>query len=156
MKAEDYNTGITIDAGVKEAFNAINNVYGWWSTDFEGSVNKQGDVFTVHFGDTFITMQIIELIPDRKVVWQVIDSWKHWMKSNNTEWIGTKISFEILEKEDKAQVEFTHVGLVPALDCFDVCSDAWGDYIKNSLRNLINSGVGQPTNIANSEAGVKK
>ena len=145
MNTEDYRTSITVDKKAKEAFNAINDICGWWSTDFEGSATKKDDVFTVRFGDTFITMRIIELIPHSKIVWQVIDSWKHWMKSNNTEWVGTKISFDIAEKEGNAEIHFTHIGLVPVLDCFDVCSDAWSVYITGSLLNLINTGKGKPT-----------
>ncbi len=38
----------------------------------------------------------------------------------------------------------THVGLVPAYECYGVCSDAWGTYINGSLRNLITKGKGQP------------
>lgn len=145
MKEENYQTTISVNAAAKEAFEAINNICGWWSTDFEGSANKQDDVFTVRFGDTFITMRIVEMTPNSKVVWEVIDSWKHWMKNNHTEWIGTKVSFDISEKEKKTEVHFTHIGLVPVLDCYDVCSDAWSGYITGSLQNLINTGKGQPT-----------
>lgn len=145
MKKQDYHTNFTVDTNATEAFNAINNICGWWSTDFEGSANKPGDVFTVRFGDTFITMRIMEMVPFKKVVWNVIDSWKHWMKSNHTEWIGTTIEFDIVEEADKTNIYFTHIGLVPVLDCFDVCSDAWGGYINNSLCNLIENGKGQPT-----------
>jgi hypothetical protein len=145
MKEKNYQTSISVNAGSEEAFNAINNICGWWSTDFEGSAGKQDDVFTVRFGDTFITMKVIELIPYSKIVWRVVDSWKHWMKSNNTEWIGTSLMFDIAGAEDKTSVQFTHIGLVPVLDCFDVCADAWSGYITNSLRNLINTGKGQPT-----------
>ncbi|HLO37745.1 MAG TPA: hypothetical protein VK173_04610 [Lacibacter sp.] len=145
MNLQDYNTNITVDKTVEETFNAINNICGWWSTDFEGSSGQQDDVFTVRFGDTFITMKVIELIPYSKIVWKVVDSWKHWMKSNNTEWIGTSLIFEIAEGEDKTSVQFTHIGLVPVLDCFEVCTEAWSGYITNSLRNLINTGKGQPT-----------
>lgn len=145
MEEQNYHTSISVNTGAKDAFKAINSICEWWSTDFEGGANKQGDIFTVRFGDTFITMKVVEFIPNTKIVWKVVDSWKHWMKSNNTEWIGTKISFDIAEKEDKVQVHFTHIGLVPVLDCFDVCSDAWNGYITGSLRNLINTGKGQPT-----------
>ncbi len=145
MKEESYQTSISVNARSEEAFNAINNICGWWSTDFEGSAGKQDDVFTVRFGDTFITMKVIELIPYSKIVWKVVDSWKHWMKSNNTEWIDTSLIFEIAEGEDKTSVQFTHIGLVPVLDCFDVCTDAWSGYITSSLRNFINTGKGQPT-----------
>jgi hypothetical protein len=31
-----------------------------------------------------------------------------------------------------------------ALECFEACSDAWGSYIKGSLRSLTATGKGQP------------
>ncbi|QNA46631.1 SRPBCC family protein [Lacibacter sediminis] len=145
MNLQDYRTSITVSKAVAETFNAVNDICGWWSTDFEGSAAKEGDVFTVRFGDTFITMRIMELIPYSKIGWQVIDSWKHWMKSNHREWIGTTIMFELIEEEGNTKIDFTHIGLVPTLDCFDVCSDAWSGYIRNSLLNLIETGKGQPT-----------
>lgn len=41
-------------------------------------------------------------------------------------------------------VRFTHVGLVPASECFDKCSSAWSFYINNSLQRLITTGHGDP------------
>jgi hypothetical protein len=152
MNSHDYNRSITVDKTASETFNAVNNICGWWSTDFEGSAAKQDDVFTVRFGDTFITMKVVELIPYSKIVWKVVDSWKHWMKSNNTEWIGTSLMFKIREAGGKTKIDFTHIGLMPSLDCFDVCSDAWNGYITGSLRNFIETGKGQPTQKENKTA----
>jgi hypothetical protein len=42
------------------------------------------------------------------------------------------------------EVRFTHAGLVPEYECFDVCSNAWGFFIGDSLRNLITTGDGTP------------
>ncbi|HEX8958974.1 MAG TPA: hypothetical protein VF770_04050, partial [Solirubrobacterales bacterium] len=39
----------------------------------------------------------------------------------------------------------THVGLVPAWACYDVCRDAWGMYVRDSLRSLIETGKGMPS-----------
>jgi len=39
---------------------------------------------------------------------------------------------------------FTHVGLVPEYECFEVCSDGWGTYVGQSLRALITTGKGMP------------
>ena len=63
---------------------------------------------------------------------------------DKTEWTGTDIAFDITEKDGKTEVRFTHVGLTPEFECFDNCSNAWGFYIKESLRELITSGQGQP------------
>lgn len=35
------------------------------------------------------------------------------------------------------QVRFTHVGLVPEFECYDVCSDAWAGLISTDLPDLI-------------------
>ncbi|MEO6548620.1 MAG: hypothetical protein ABIN94_11495 [Ferruginibacter sp.] len=42
------------------------------------------------------------------------------------------------------QIRFTHLGLVPEYECFEVCRDAWTNYIQKSLYNLITTGKGQP------------
>ena len=125
-----------VNATAQEAFNAINNVPGWWTKDFEGSSAKLNDVFTVRFGAVFITSKVVELIPGRKIVWLVLDCNKPWLK-NKKEWNGTKMSWEISEKDNKTQIHFTHVGLVPEIECFGACSDAWGQYIKGSLFKLL-------------------
>jgi hypothetical protein len=63
---------------------------------------------------------------------------------DKTEWRGTKIVFDISKKGDKTEVVFTHHGLVPQYECYDVCKDAWTSYIQGSLKNLITTGKGQP------------
>jgi hypothetical protein len=78
------------------------------------------------------------------VVWLVTDCYKHWLRNNKTEWIGTKISFDISEKDDKTQILFTHFGLIPTLECFEGCANAWIQYIQQSLLKLITTGKGQP------------
>jgi hypothetical protein len=52
--------------------------------------------------------------------------------------------FEISKRGNKTEIRFTHQGLVPAYECFDVCSNAWGSYVNGSLRNLIATGKGKP------------
>jgi hypothetical protein len=60
------------------------------------------------------------------------------------EWDGTDIVFEIGRKADKTELRFTHVGLVPAFQCYGDCSGAWGFYVNDSLRSLITKGKGAP------------
>jgi hypothetical protein len=63
---------------------------------------------------------------------------------DKTEWTNTKVMFEISKRGNKTEIRFTHQGLVPAYECFDVCSNAWGSYVNGSLRNLIATGKGKP------------
>ena len=145
MKKQDYTTSISVNATPQEAFHSINSVTRWWTENLEGSSQELNDEFTVHFGDVHVsTQKLIEVIPNKKVVWLVTDSKLNFIKDKQ-EWNGTKIIFEISEKDNKTQVRFTHQGLIPQIECFDACSNAWGDYITQSLRNLINTGNGQPT-----------
>ena len=139
----DYRINIAVDATAHETFNAVNNVRGWWTENLEGSSEKLNDEFEVRFGDVHYSKQkLIEVVPDKKVVWLITDSNLNFIK-DKSEWTNTKISFEITEQGNKIQLRFTHLGLVPEIECYKDCSNAWGYYI-NSLHNLINTGKGQP------------
>jgi len=145
-KDQNYTTTLTLDKTPKEVFAAINNVRGWWTGEpgIEGSTDKLGDEFTYRYTPHHYSKQkITEFIPGKKIVWLVVDSSINFVK-DKSEWKGTKITFEIAKKGDKTEVRFTHVGLVPDIECYGACSNAWGSYIKSSLRNLITKGKGQP------------
>lgn len=145
MKEQDYSVSINVNATPQEAFDHICNVKGWWTQDLEGSSQKSGDEFTVYFGDVHVsTQKLTEVIPGKKIVWLVTESRLNFIKDKK-EWNGTEIIFDITEKNGKTQVTFTHHGLIPRIECYGDCSNAWGEYIKQSLLSLINTGKGQPT-----------
>ena len=144
MQEQDYHTSITVDATAQEAFESINSVSKWWTENLEGSSQKLNDEFTVRFGDVHVSRQkLVEVIPDKKVVWLVTDSKLNFVKDKH-EWTNTKISFEIAEKGGKTQIHFTHIGLVPGVECYNGCTSAWGQYIKGSLFRLLTEGKGRP------------
>ena len=144
MSDQNYSISFAVDQSPELVFNAINNVRGWWSGQLEGSTDKLGDVFTYRYEKLHYSQQkVIESIPGKRVVWQVLDSYLSFV-DDKTEWNGTKVVFEISKKGEKTEVRFTHVGLVPQQQCFNDCSDAWGFYIKSSLRSLIATGKGIP------------
>ena len=144
MKKQDYHTSITADGSAHKAFESINSVTKWWTENMEGSSQKLNDVFTVRFGDVHYSKQkLVEVVPDKKVVWLVTDSKLNFLKDKQ-EWTNTKISFEISSQNDKTKIHFTHIGLVPEIECFDACSNAWSQYIQQSLWSLITMGSGRP------------
>jgi len=144
MSGQNFTTTFTVEQSPEEAFAAINDVRGWWSGDIEGTTDKLGEEFTYRYQDIHYSKQrITELVPGERVAWHVLDGFLNFTE-DKTEWTGTDITFDISEKGDQTEIRFTHVGLVPAYECFDSCSSAWGFYIAGSLRDLITTGKGEP------------
>ncbi|MDP9116623.1 MAG: hypothetical protein M3O28_05075 [Actinomycetota bacterium] len=60
------------------------------------------------------------------------------------EWTGSEIVFDLVPAADGTELRFTHIGLVPDVECFDACTTGWHHYINGSLRRLITTGAGLP------------
>jgi len=144
MATTNFTTTIIVDNSASEAFNAINNVRAWWQGEIEGNTNKLNDEFTYRMDEIHYSKQkIVELLPNEKVAWLITDSKLNPSKfKDESEWTGTKILFEISEANNKTQVTFTHVGLVPTFECYGDCSWAWGALIQESLFSLITTAKG--------------
>jgi hypothetical protein len=144
MNTQNFTVTLSVDQTPEEVFDAINDVRGWWSGEVDGRTDELGAEFTYSYKDVHRTTQkITELVPGKKVVWHVVESHINFV-ADKTEWDGTDIVFEITRKGDKTELRFTHVGLVPDVECYGGCSGAWGFYIQDSLRALITTGKGQP------------
>jgi len=143
MNQQNYQCSIAADFKPTEAFEAINQVNEWWVRDIEGSAEKLNDIFTVHFGETFVTFKVTESIPGKKIVWDVADCYLPWLK-DKTEWNGTSVVFEISSLADGTQVTMTHIGLVPEVECYNGCEAGWNKYFKGSLFKLLTEHAGVP------------
>lgn len=145
MKPLDFTTNITVEATPQQVFEAINNVRGWWSENIEGTTDTLNAEFSYHYQDVHrCKIRIVEMEPGKRVVWHVLDNYFKFT-DDETEWKDTSILFEITEKEGKTKLKFTHEGLVPAYECYQVCHDAWTHYIQDSLQSLITTGKGKAT-----------
>ena len=143
MTQQNFTKTFLVDQTPEQVFNAINNVRGWWSEDIDGPTDKLGAEFTFRYEDQHrSTHKITEFVPGRRVVWHVPDAQINFVKDKD-EWNGTDIVFEIAKKGAKTELRFTHVGLVPAIECYGGCSGAWSFHL-DSLRDLIATGKGQP------------
>lgn len=144
MEAKDYTSNILVDKTPTEAFNAIKNCRAWWSEQIDGETGKLGETFFYHYKDTHLSkIKLIEMVPGKKLVYQVLANDFSFLK-DKAEWVNTKLVFDISADGKQTKIKFVHEGLVPEDQCYNVCRDAWTGFIQNSLKNLINTGKGQP------------
>ena len=138
MEDATFTTTILVDKTPKEAFDAINNVRGWWTGGaIEGETKKLNDEFTYrHPPYHYSKQKLIEVVPGKKVVWLITDSQLDFIEDKD-EWTGTKIVFDISSQGEQTQVRFTHQGLVPGFQCYSACSNAWTGYVREKLREFI-------------------
>ena len=145
MSDQNFITSITVDQTRQQVFDAINNVRGWWSEEIEGDTDKLGAEFRQHYKDVHrCKLKVTEYVLAKRVVWHAVDNYFDFVQ-DKSEWKDTDICFDISKKGDKTELRFTHEGLVPEYECYDLCSNTWGSYINGSLRNLITTGKGTPT-----------
>lgn len=145
MTTSDFTLTLLTEQAPQEVFQAILNVRGWWSgyhsEEIKGDTEKLHDEFSFLAGGGlhYSKQKLVELIPDKKVVWLVTESELSFLEKKD-EWTGTKLIFEILEKDGKTQLTFTHEGLAPEVECYDSCAPAWTAYVQYKLLPLISTG----------------
>ena len=83
------------------------------------------------------------MIPNKKVVWKVTDCNLQWI-NNKKEWNGNEVVFEISPENNKTRIDFTHIGLVPGVECYNDCEVGWNKHLTKGLADFINEGKGQP------------
>ena len=144
MENKSFTATFLVDQSPEEVFNAINNVRKWWSEGLEGDSQKLDDEFIYRHKDLHYSKQrLIDVVPNRRVTWLVTESMITFVR-NKGEWTNTKITFEISKKGGKTQLRFTHLGLVPEVECYSDCTGGWKYYLTKSLLPLITTGKGQP------------
>lgn len=144
MRDTSFTETVKTSADPSDIISKIGNVSEWWAKDFQGTSKNVGDNFVVKFssGDTF-AIKVSEIIPEQKVVWDITDAFQGWVKEPK-EWVGTRIEWDIKAENGVSEVTFTHVGLVPQLECFGTCSKVWDYLMQKSFSDLLNTGKGLP------------
>jgi hypothetical protein len=138
---KDFHKTITVSASAEEAMKKISQVNAWWKKDFSGSAEKLDNAFTVPFGaPSFVEFVVSEFSPGKKLAWKVTDCYLPWFKDKK-EWNNTEVVFQLSQNNGKTKIDFTHMGLTPEVECYDVCEKGWNGHI-NTLEKFINEGKG--------------
>jgi len=145
MKNKNFTATLIVDQTPEEVFNAVRNVREWWSgyysEDIKGDTEELNDEFSFRAGGGahYSRQKLVEVIPNKKIVWLVTDSKLDFLEKKD-EWTGTKVSFDISTKGNKTELAFTHEGLTPEIECYNSCAPAWSQYLQNKLLPLITKG----------------
>lgn len=142
IMAKDFSKTFQVKTPVKEVFLKIKDVRVWWSglfaEEFKGASEKINDEFEFRAGEGlhYSKQRLVELIPNRKIVWLVTESNLSFLQ-NPKEWEETRLVFDLEEKNGNTVVTFTHVGLNPEVECYENCAPAWSQYLTDKLLPLI-------------------
>jgi uncharacterized protein YndB with AHSA1/START domain len=131
-----HRVGIT--SSVSEVYTALtttDGLAGWWTTDTQGKGNDIGGVLRFRFGDGGADMKVVELDPDKRVVWEVVEG--------PAEWIGTQVRWDLDQVDDYTVVLFKHQGWREPVEFMHHCSTRWAAFLL-SLKSLIETGNGAP------------
>lgn len=152
MSDSNFTVSVRVAATPDQAFAAIVDPRSWWGENIEGDAGRVGAEWSYRYKDLHYSQQkTTELVLGRRVVWEVIDSALNFIE-DRTEWTGTTIRFDIAPKGEQTEIVFTHVGIRPAVECYAICSDAWTGLITGSLRELIETGAGDPDSVEKTAA----
>lgn len=144
MTDKSFTTSFVVDQTPEEVFNAVTDVRGWWSQGITGDTTKQDDEFEFEVpGVHYSKQKLIEVIPNKKIVWLITEANMTFLKDAD-EWVNTKVIFDITKEGDKTKLTFTHEGLVPEIECYNLCMPAWTQYVEGSLYKLVTTGEGTP------------
>jgi hypothetical protein len=134
----NYTVGIEVAKSPNDVFNhIINDVSKFWPEEFEGESTKLNVEFVFRSGDTHYSKnKVVEFVPNKKVVWLVTESIR---KTDNFEWTGSKMVFELTTKGDNTLLKFTYDGLILENE-YDRLVQVCDMVIKEKLYNLITNG----------------
>jgi hypothetical protein len=137
-----YTVAIEVAKSPKDIFNhLLHDIAEFWPEDVEGEGSKLNDEFIFKTGNSHYSKnKVIELVPNKKLVWLVTDSYR---KMDNFEWTGTKMIFELVPHADQTEVIFTYDGVILMSESerlFQVCDFV----IKENLFKSLSTGKAAP------------
>jgi hypothetical protein len=146
MKA-GYTREIYVSSSPATAYQALTTGFDKWWTTGCNPIAETGDKITFCFGDSYWLMRASSLVPDHSVELECIEAHHvHEGLSSSIldEWQGTRLKWKIEKHGEKTKIVLVHDGLVPSLECYEVCEQGWDYYFASSLKQYLDTGVGTP------------
>lgn len=144
---DSYTREIIVSSTPEAAYLALTTGFNKWWTTGCNPISETGDKITFRFGPSYWVMRVNNLIPDNYLELECLEA--HHVheglpSSILNEWEGTRLKWEILEQGEKIKIVLVHEGLVPSLECYEVCEQGWDYFFVNSLKQYLDTGEGTP------------
>jgi uncharacterized protein YndB with AHSA1/START domain len=126
----DYTAQLAVDAAPAAVFAALTTTTGlggWWTawTSVTGTGDEGGDVRFSFGGDDQLVVHVDAARPT-VVAWSVEEC------AVLPDWAGTRPTFTMRPRPGGGtEINFHHIGLAPALECFGECRKGWDQYLAN-------------------------
>lgn len=136
---DSFTETIKIPQAPPFVFARLKEVSQWWGgPDLAGRTAEAGDQFTVIHGEAhYSKQQVLEVVPNRRIVWLVTESRLNWLQKDKSEWTGTRMIFELTAENDSTRLRFTHEGLTPSKESYNRCAEGWAMVITEWLFDFI-------------------
>jgi len=144
----DTLRSVHIDAGADRVFDALATaagLAGWWTTRVDRVPGDRPRLRLWWSETDHTTMRVDRLDPPRRIEWTCVDQWDRNLPDPR-EWVGTRILFDLRERDEGTEVTVRHAGLL-ALDCAEQCDLGWSRFLRESLKPFVEQGAGQPLRV---------
>ena len=140
--ADDYTYEMRVHAALAPIIEALTDetvISHWWTAVTRSE--RHGNEVRLRAGadeTPFVSFTVEHAPGTSEVTWTVTEC------AVMADWVGTRPSFSVQQNDDgTCTIEFRHIGLSPALECFDQCRAGWNHFMP-SLGQFLETGAGRP------------
>ena len=121
----DIRHRVGIAAPPEEVYDKLVTIEGlasWWTCDVSGDASVGGTlVFTFGSPDRMVAMEVVDMVPARRVVWRGV--------GGPDEWIDTLFTFDLDAGTDETVLLFTNAGWSEPVEFMHHCTTKWAYFI---------------------------
>lgn len=108
---------------IYKAITTEEGIASWWSKTNNAKA-QAGSIYRIYFGpDYYKEIKVTELVPNKKVVWKILDA--------HPEWVSTTITFDIGIGNNNTELRFRHSDWKDYTNMFAQCNHHWGIFLIN-------------------------
>jgi len=134
MISTKYTVSVEVTKSPEFVFSHITNLSKWWVEEFEGEELKLNSDFNLKVGEGhFSKNKVLEFVPNKKFVWVTTASIRI---SDNFDWTGTKMIFELSPTNKGTRITFTYDGVV-----FESDQDKLKEICDYCIKDLLYKGL---------------